>query len=142
MYALVASTRRTLWTRPAHSPPKGQRMHAPRVQAAKGWPVQSHVATAPPGHTGCNGAVAPPLRRAVPPLLGLGQRRAQAAQDAPAAQGSLEVLEQRCPATSQPLLGAKAQGGAPCFTAEDNLSHCTKADYAQRTVKHGAGASA
>jgi hypothetical protein len=77
-----------------------------------------------------------------PPLLGLGQRRAQAAQDAPAAQGSLEVLEQGCPATSQPLLGAKAQGGAPCFTAEDNLSHCTKADYAQRTVKHGAGASA
>ena len=65
-----------------------------------------------------------------PPLLGLGQRRAQAAQDAPAAQGSLEVLEQGCPATSQPLLGAKAQGGAPCFTAEDNLSHCTKADYA------------
>jgi len=77
-----------------------------------------------------------------PPLLGLGQRRAQAAQDAPAAQGSLEVLEQGCPATSQPLLGAKAQGGAPCFTAEDNLSHCTKADYAQRTIKHGAGASA
>src|SRR5262249_19224251 len=64
-----------------------------------------------------------------PPLLGLGQRRDQTDQDAPAAQVSLEVLEYGRSATIKPLIAAKVKGGAQCFTDEYNLYHFTKADY-------------
>jgi hypothetical protein len=75
-----------------------------------------------------------------PPLLGLGPRRDKAAQDAPAAHGSLEVRENVRTATITPLSAAQVQGGAPCFTDEYTISHFTKADSAHRTGNHGAGA--
>jgi hypothetical protein len=75
-----------------------------------------------------------------PPILGLGQRRAKADQEAPAAPVSLAVLEQGRTATRKPLISAKVQGGAQVFTDAYNISHCTKADYDHRTVNHGAGA--
>jgi hypothetical protein len=74
-----------------------------------------------------------------PPILGLGPRRDQADQDAPAAPVDLEVLEQVRPATSTPLIVAQVQGGAQCFTDESNISHFTKADQDHRPVNHGAG---
>ena len=74
-----------------------------------------------------------------PPMLGLGQRRDQAAEDVPAAPVSLEVRENVRTATLQPLIVAKVQGGSQCFTDAYNLDHCTKADYDHRTVNHGAG---
>jgi hypothetical protein len=77
-----------------------------------------------------------------PPILGLGQRRAKADQDAPAAQVYLEVLENVRTATIKPLIVAKVKGGSQCFTDEDTISHVTKADYDHRTVNHGAGAYA
>jgi transposase-like protein len=72
----------------------------------------------------------------------LGQRRAKADQDAPAAQVYLEVLENVRTATIKPLIVAKVKGGSQCFTDEDTISHVTKADYDHRTVNHGAGAYA
>jgi transposase-like protein len=81
-----------------------------------------------------------PAEMGRPPLLGLGQRRAQADQAAPAAPGSLAVLENVRPATIKPLIAAKVKGGAPFFTDEYHISHCTKADDDHRTVNHGAGA--
>jgi ISXO2 transposase-like protein/transposase-like zinc ribbon protein len=74
-----------------------------------------------------------------PPLLGLVQRRAKAAPDAPAAPVSLEVLEHVRTATIKPIMAAKVKGGAQCCTDAYNLSHCTKAAYDHRTVNHGAG---
>jgi hypothetical protein len=53
-----------------------------------------------------------------PPLLGLVQRRDKAAQDAPAAQVSLEVLENVRTATIKPIITAKVKGGAQFFTDE------------------------
>lgn len=75
-----------------------------------------------------------------PPMLGLGHRRDKADQDAPAAQVSLEVLENVRTATINPLIVAKVKGGTQVFTDEDTISHCTQADYDHRTVNHGAGA--
>src|SRR5262249_45926662 len=77
-----------------------------------------------------------------PPLLGLVQRRAKAAQDAPAAQVYFAVLENVRTATIKPIMAAKVKGGTPCFTAEDNIDHCTAADDDHRTVNQGAGAYA
>jgi transposase-like protein len=74
-----------------------------------------------------------------PPLLGLVQRRDKADPDAPAAQVYLEVLENVRTATIKPIIAAKVKGGAQFFTAEDNIYHCTEADYDHRTVNHGAG---
>jgi hypothetical protein len=77
-----------------------------------------------------------------PPMLGLGHRRDQADPDAPAAPVSLEVRENVRTATITPLIGAKVQGGAQCFTAASTIYHGTKADDDHRTVHHGAGAYA
>jgi ISXO2-like transposase domain/Transposase zinc-ribbon domain len=74
-----------------------------------------------------------------PPILGLVQRRDKADQDAPAAQGDLDVLENGRTATSKPLLVAKVKGGAQFFTDEYHIYHFTKADDDHRTVNHGAG---
>jgi hypothetical protein len=74
-----------------------------------------------------------------PPLLGLVHRRDKTDQDAPAAQVSLEVLEQVRTATMKPIITAKVKGGAQFFTDAYNLYHCTEADYDHRTVNHGAG---
>src|SRR5215831_15226750 len=74
-----------------------------------------------------------------PPLLGLGQRRDKADQDAPAAQVYLEVLENVHSATIKPIIAAKVKGGAQFFTDEYSIYHLTKADYDHRTVNHGAG---
>jgi len=74
------------------------------------------------------------------PLRGLVQRRDKTDPDAPAAHVSLEVLEHGRTATIKPLSAAKVTVGAPCFTDESNIDHCTKADYDHRTVNHGAGA--
>jgi len=74
-----------------------------------------------------------------PPLLGLVQRRDKAAQDAPAAQVYLEVLENVRTATIKPIITAKVKGGAQFFTDEYNIYHFTAADYDHRTVNHGAG---
>src|SRR5215510_5824310 len=74
-----------------------------------------------------------------PPILGLVQRRDQTDPDAPAAQVSLAVLEHVRTATITPIITAKVKGGAQFFTDAYNIYHCTKADYDQRTVKHGAG---
>src|SRR3989442_6358541 len=73
------------------------------------------------------------------PLLGLVQRRDKTDQDAPAAQVSLEVLEHGRTATIKPIIAAKGKGGAQFFTDEYNIYHFTAADYAHRTVNHGAG---
>jgi transposase-like protein len=72
----------------------------------------------------------------------LGQRRAKADQEAPAAPVSLAVLEQGRTATRKPLISAKVKGGAQVFTDAYNIDHCTKADYDHRTVNPGAGAYA
>jgi len=69
-----------------------------------------------------------------PPLLGLVQRRDKTDQDAPAAQVSLEVLENVRTATIKPIIVAKVKGGAQFFTDEYNIYHFTKADYDHRTV--------
>jgi hypothetical protein len=45
-------------------------------------------------------------------------------------------------ATINPILPAKVQGGAQCFTAAYPISHFPKADDDHRTVNHGAGAYA
>ena len=74
-----------------------------------------------------------------PPILGLGQRRDKADQDAPAAQVYLAVLENVRTATSKPIIAAKGKGGAQCFTDEYNISHFPKANYDHRTVTHGTG---
>ena len=74
-----------------------------------------------------------------PPLLGLVQRRDHTDQDAPAAQVSLEVLENVRTVTIQPIIAAKVKSGAQCFTEAYNISHFTEADYDHRTVNHGAG---
>jgi hypothetical protein len=77
-----------------------------------------------------------------PPLRGLVQRRDQTDQDAPAAQGYREVLENGRSATIKPLIAATVKGGSQFCTDEENIDHFTKADYDQRTVNHGAGAYA
>ena len=77
-----------------------------------------------------------------PPMLGLVQRRDKADEDAPAAQVSLEVLENVRTATIKPLIVAKVQGGSQFFTDAYHIDHFTKADYDHRTVNHGAGAYA
>jgi hypothetical protein len=74
-----------------------------------------------------------------PPILGLGQRRDKADQEAPAAQVYLEGWENGRTATLKPLSIAKVTGGAQFCTDEYNSSHCTKADSDPRTVNHGAG---
>jgi hypothetical protein len=74
-----------------------------------------------------------------PPRLGLVQRRDKADQDAPAAQVSLEVLENVRTATIKPRSIAKVKGGAQCCTDEYNIYHFTKADSDHRTGNHGAG---
>jgi hypothetical protein len=74
-----------------------------------------------------------------PPLLGLVQRRDQAAPDAPAAPVSLEVLENVRTATIKPIMAAKVKAGAQFFTDVYSLYHFTEADYDHRTVNHGAG---
>src|ERR671937_905972 len=74
-----------------------------------------------------------------PPLLGWVPRRDKTDQDAPAAQVSLEVLENVRTATIKPIIAAKVKSGAQCFTDEYNIDHFTKADYDHRTVNHGAG---
>ena len=74
-----------------------------------------------------------------PPLLGLVQRRDKTDQDAPAAQVSLEVLENVRTATIKPIIAAKVKGGAQFFTDEYTIDHFTKADDDHRTVNHGAG---
>ena len=74
-----------------------------------------------------------------PPLLGLVPRRDQTDQDAPAAQVSLEVLENVRTATINPIIAAKVKAGAQFFTDEYNIYHFTAADYDHRTVNHGAG---
>jgi transposase-like protein len=74
-----------------------------------------------------------------PPILGLVQRRDKTDQDAPAAQVSLEVLENVRTATIKPIIAAKVKVGAQFFTDEYNIYHFTKADYDHRTVNHGAG---
>ena len=74
-----------------------------------------------------------------PPLLGLVQRRDKTDQDAPAAQGYLEILEHVRTATIKPIIAAKVKVGAQFFTDEYNIYHFTKVDYDPRTVNHGAG---
>ena len=74
-----------------------------------------------------------------PPLLGLVQRRDKTDQDAPAAQVSLEVLENVRTATIKPIIAAKVKSGAQFFTDEYTIYHCTQADYDHRTVNHRAG---
>jgi transposase-like protein len=74
-----------------------------------------------------------------PPRLGLVQRRDKADPDAPAAQVSLEVLENVRTATIKPLMTAKVKAGAQFFTDEYNIYHFTEADYDHRTVNHSAG---
>ena len=74
-----------------------------------------------------------------PPLLGLVQRRDKPDQDAPAAQGDLEVLENVRTTTIKPIMAAKVKSGAQFFTDAYNIYHCTEADYDHRTVNHGAG---
>ena len=74
-----------------------------------------------------------------PPLLGMGQRRDTADQDAPAAHVSLEVLEKVRTATIKPLIVAEGKGGAQFLTDAYNIDHFTKADDDHRTVNHGAG---
>jgi hypothetical protein len=64
-----------------------------------------------------------------PPLLGLVQRPDKAAQDAPAAQVYLEVLENVRTATIKPIMTAKVKGGAPFFTDAYTIDHFTAADY-------------
>src|SRR5438477_6284754 len=67
-----------------------------------------------------------------PPILGLVQRRDKADPDAPAAQVSLEVLENVRTATIKPIIAAKVQSGAQFFTDAYTISHCTAADYDHR----------
>jgi len=74
-----------------------------------------------------------------PPLLGLVQRRDKLDQDAPAAQVSLEVLENVRTATIKPIIAAKVKDGTQFFTDEYHIYHFTKVDYDHRTVNHGAG---
>src|SRR4029434_1268377 len=74
-----------------------------------------------------------------PPILGLVQRRDKTDPDAPAAQVSLEVLENVRTATIKPIIVAKVKGGSQFFTDEYNIYHFTAADYDHRTVNHGAG---
>ena len=74
-----------------------------------------------------------------PPILGLVQRRDKTDQDAPAAQGYREVLENVRTATIKPIIVAKVKGGAQFFTDAYNIFQCTTADYDHRTVNHGAG---
>jgi hypothetical protein len=77
-----------------------------------------------------------------PPLLGWVQRRDHTAQDAPAAQVYLAVLENGRPATIKPIIAAQVKGGAQFCTDEDTIYHGTEADSDHRTVNHGAGAYA
>jgi ISXO2 transposase-like protein len=77
-----------------------------------------------------------------PPLLGLVPRRDKTDPAAPAAPVYWAVLETVRTATIKPIMAAKVQAGAQCFTDEDNLYHGTAADYDHRTVNHGAGAYA
>src|SRR5262249_33836680 len=77
-----------------------------------------------------------------PPLLGVVQRRDKTDPDAPAAQVSLEVLENVRTATITPIIAAKVKSGAQFFTDEYTIYHCTAADSDHRTVNHGAGAYA
>jgi transposase-like protein len=74
-----------------------------------------------------------------PPLLGFVHRRDKAAPEAPAAQVSLDVLENVRRATIKPIIAAKVQSGAQFFPDEYNIYHFTKVDYDHRTVNHGAG---
>ena len=83
-----------------------------------------------------------PAETGRPPLLGVGQRRDQADEDAPAAHVSLEVREHVRTATIKPLMVAKGKGGAQFCTDAYHISHCTKVDYDHRTVNHGAGEDA
>jgi transposase-like protein len=76
------------------------------------------------------------------PHQGLGQRRDQTDQDAPAAQVSLEVLENVRTATIKPIIAAKVKARTQCFTDAYTIDHCTTADDDPRTVNHGAGAYA
>jgi hypothetical protein len=69
-----------------------------------------------------------------PPLLGWVPYRDQTAQDAPAAQGYLAVLEHVRTATITLIIAAKGKGGAQFFTDAYNISHCTAADYDHRVV--------
>ena len=101
--------------------------------------MKSNATNAHPDNAGFSCAVAPLPRRAVHPFCGLVQRRDKADQDAPAAQVSLEVLENVRTATIKPIIAAKVKGGAQFFTDEYNIYHFTKADYDHRTVNHGAG---
>ena len=77
-----------------------------------------------------------------PPLLGWVPRRDQAAQDAPAAPGSLAVLGNGRPAPITPRMAATGKGGAHLFTAEDRLYPFPAASYDHRPVHQGAGAYA
>ena len=74
-----------------------------------------------------------------PPLLGLVQRRDKTDRDAPAAQVSLEVLENVRTATIKPIIAAKVKVGAQFFTDAYTIDHFTEADYDHRTVNHGTG---
>src|SRR4030095_14269172 len=70
------------------------------------------------------------------------QRRDKTDPDAPAAQVYLEVLENVRTATIKPIIAAKVKGGAQFFTDAYKIYHFTEANYAHRTVNHGAGAYA
>src|SRR5215470_19620060 len=107
---MVASTRRTIWTRHVK---RHDRAPRPRGIQLRGR------ATAETGR---------------PPILGLVQRRDKAAQDAPAAQVYLEVLENVRTATIKPIITAKVKGGAQFFTDEYNIYHFAEANYDHRTV--------
>ena len=74
-----------------------------------------------------------------PPLLGLVQRRDKTDQDAPAAQVSLEVLENVRTATIKPIIAAKVKAGVQFFTDEYNSYPFTEIDSDHRTVNPGAG---
>jgi hypothetical protein len=129
-----------------HLEPTRQREH----------PVEAQECSQSAGSTGLARAVAPrereprqrglPLRGRAPaeagrpPLLGWVQRRDQTDQEAPAAPGYLAVREHVRPATIQPSMAAKVQGGAPCCTDAYTISHVPAVNDAHRTVNHGAGA--
>ena len=57
-----------------------------------------------------------PAETGRPPIRGVVQRRDKADPDAPAAHVSLEVLKHVRTATITPIMAAKVQGGAQCFT--------------------------
>jgi Transposase zinc-ribbon domain len=77
-----------------------------------------------------------------PPIWGVGHRRDQADQEAPAAHVSLAGLEPVRTATMPPLILAQVQGGARCCTDAYPSSHGPQAADDHRTVNHGAGAYA